>query len=57
MPDRDAERCGCENLACDHDEHPCRRPANPAKRLMYVGAVCGECHANMPAKYHIRDTK
>ena len=46
-------RCNCENSACSHPPAGCKRPVDPAKRLMYVGAVCIECHANMPAKYHL----
>lgn len=54
MPAHDAVlRCNCESASCDHEPAACIRAADPAKRLMYVGAVCAVCHDRTPMQYRL----
>lgn len=60
MAEKVGNPCNCENSACtDHYNPPlrpgpCQRPANPAKVAQYVGPLCDECAALMPAEYMVK---
>lgn len=44
--------CYCENLHCEHCRgEGCANPASSAVRCEYIGAICDECAAFMPAEY------
>lgn len=50
-------RCNCENSMCkSHEAAACPMPAG-SRRAMYVGSLCDECAANMPAEYMLESSK